>query len=167
MLIHVLILNVLTFLYVKFIKLSRVNVFLTKPGTLPEEQPAGAAAIWCVQQHAQAFPAWAQWKSPEDSGWEHVQPYARLVGLNFFPLNQNALIKVVSRAPFCFTSELNKLYLHDNPWHCDCNLISLVRWIGQTKATMSPRSTLKCVSPPELKNKSLGSLQPGKLQCST
>uniref|UniRef100_A0A3Q1G0H1 LRRCT domain-containing protein n=1 Tax=Acanthochromis polyacanthus TaxID=80966 RepID=A0A3Q1G0H1_9TELE len=61
-------------------------------------------------------------------------------------------------------SELRKLYLHDNPWQCDCNIISLVRWMGQTKTTLSPREALKCVSPPELRNKRLGSLEAGKLK---
>lgn len=58
-----------------------------------------------------------------------------------------------------------KLHLHDNPWECDCNLISLVQWMGQTKATLSPREALKCGGPPELQNKSFSSLQADKLIC--
>lgn len=62
-------------------------------------------------------------------------------------------------------SDLNKLHLHDNMWQCDCNIASLVRWMGQTKATLSPRDALMCVSPPELRKKSLSSLQADKLSC--
>lgn len=64
-------------------------------------------------------------------------------------------------------SDLKKLHLHDNLWLCDCNITSLVQWMGQTKATLSPRNALRCVSPPELRNKSFSSLQTDKLLCHT
>ncbi|MEQ2213684.1 hypothetical protein XENOCAPTIV_019110, partial [Xenoophorus captivus] len=90
--------------------------------------------------------------------------FSNMPNLSQLGLSGNRL-KTVDGNMFGHMPELKKLYLHNNPWQCDCNIISLVRWMGQTKATMSPRDALKCVSPPQLKNKSLSSLQPGKLQC--
>uniref|UniRef100_A0A3B3ZXB5 Uncharacterized protein n=1 Tax=Periophthalmus magnuspinnatus TaxID=409849 RepID=A0A3B3ZXB5_9GOBI len=37
------------------------------------------------------------------------------------------------------------LHLHDNPWHCDCNIRSLVQYLSQTQSSVSP--SLRCVSP--------------------
>lgn len=87
-----------------------------------------------------------------------------------FLVKTNSLIKagcVLTDLLYCFPSELKKLYLHDNPWQCNCKIISLVSWMGQTKTTLSPRDALKCIGPPHLRNKSLGSLQADKLICET
>lgn len=75
------------------------------------------------------------------------------------------LVRIGSWIHFCCSPELKKLYLHDNPWQCDCTINSLVQWMGQTKATLSPQSSLKCASPPELQSKSLSSLLADKPPC--
>ncbi|XP_076611864.1 uncharacterized protein LOC143335989 [Chaetodon auriga] len=90
---------------------------------------------------------------------------------NMAKLSQLALsgnrLKTVDGNMFAHMPDLKKLYFHDNPWQCDCNIISLVQWMGQTKATLSPRNALRCVSPLELQNKSFSSLQTDKLVCHT
>lgn len=53
-----------------------MNMLNTEPGTVPEEQRAGASALGGVHQPDQAFTAGTQWKPPEDGGREHVRPYA-------------------------------------------------------------------------------------------
>lgn len=148
-------------------------------GTLPEEQRAGAPATWCVQEHGPSFSAVSQWKPPEDSERKHVRPYAwydHHLGLIFTGLLLLVILEVevtTSRTDDSFLviffvwppSDLTKLYLHENAWQCDCNIITLVQWMGRTKASLSPRDALKCKSPPELRNKSLYSLQADKLSC--
>ncbi|XP_039882150.1 leucine-rich repeat-containing protein 15-like [Simochromis diagramma] len=93
------------------------------------------------------------------------------VFINLPKLSQLALsgnrLKTVDGNMFTHMPVLKKLYLHDNPWQCDCNISPLVRWMGDTKATLSPRHSPKCVTPQELRNKSLSSLQIDKLLCHT
>ncbi|KAM9354777.1 uncharacterized protein KZ484_012857 [Pholidichthys leucotaenia] len=74
-------------------------------------------------------------------------------------------LKTVNGNMFAHMPVLKKLCLHDNQWQCDCNIISLVQWIEKTKVTLSPRGSLKCMSPPEFQNKLLSSLHPDKLLC--
>ncbi|CAG5950255.1 unnamed protein product [Menidia menidia] len=89
---------------------------------------------------------------------------------NTLKLSQLALsgndLKAVTGNVFRHLPELKKLYLQDNPWHCDCDIMSLVKWIEENKATLSPQDALKCVSPSELRNKRLMSLQVGNMNCS-
>ncbi|KAM4522519.1 uncharacterized protein PAE49_002183 [Odontesthes bonariensis] len=99
---------------------------------------------------------------------EHIpsEVFSNMPKLSQLALSGNRL-KVVNGNMFSHMPELKKLHLHDNPWHCDCNITSLVKWMEQTKATLSPRDALKCASPEDLRNKSLMSLQAGKMYCST
>ncbi|XP_059204463.1 leucine-rich repeat LGI family member 3 [Centropristis striata] len=97
---------------------------------------------------------------------EHLPPdvFKNMVKLSQLALSGNRL-KTVDGNMFAQMPELKKLYLHDNTWQCDCNIISLVQWMGQTKATMSPRNAMRCTGPPELQNKNLADLQAAKLLC--
>uniref|UniRef100_A0AAQ4QPZ7 Si:dkey-1j5.4 n=1 Tax=Gasterosteus aculeatus aculeatus TaxID=481459 RepID=A0AAQ4QPZ7_GASAC len=97
---------------------------------------------------------------------EHLPPdvFRKMAKLSQLALSGNRL-KTVDGNVFAHMPDLKKLHLHDNMWQCDCNIASLVRWMGQTKATLSPRDALMCVSPPELRKKSLSSLQADKLSC--
>ncbi|TDH00124.1 hypothetical protein EPR50_G00184370 [Perca flavescens] len=98
---------------------------------------------------------------------DHLPPdvFRNMANLSQLALSGNRL-KTVDGNMFAHMPDLKKLYLHDNTWHCDCNIISLVQWMRQTKATLSPRDALKCGSPPDLRNKSLSSLQ-AALPCLT
>ncbi|CDQ56848.1 unnamed protein product [Oncorhynchus mykiss] len=60
---------------------------------------------------------------------------------------------------------LKEVYLHDNPWTCDCNINNLVRWMSQTKANLSPLESLRCVAPAGYRDKSLNSLKDQNLRC--
>lgn len=97
---------------------------------------------------------------------EHLPPdvFRNMAKLSQLALSGNRL-KTVDGNMFAHVPDLKKLSLHENTWQCDCNIVSLVQWMGQTKATLSPRNALKCTSPPELQNKSLYSLQADKLSC--
>uniref|UniRef100_A0A3P8S2I7 LRRCT domain-containing protein n=1 Tax=Amphiprion percula TaxID=161767 RepID=A0A3P8S2I7_AMPPE len=111
-------------------------------------------------------------KCSRKAGPEKSEVNCHKRGLHAFPSNLPPdawILKLGNSVIICLflVSELRKLYLHDNPWQCDCNIMSLVRWMGQTKAMLSPREALKCVSPPELRKKSLGSLEAGTLLCRT
>ncbi|CAG13011.1 unnamed protein product [Tetraodon nigroviridis] len=64
-----------------------------------------------------------------------------------------------------YPSELKKLNLHNNPWHCDCHIVSLVQWVQRAKTTLSPRETLKCSGPAGLQGKRFSRLQPHQLLC--
>ncbi|XP_028252534.1 platelet glycoprotein V-like [Parambassis ranga] len=90
--------------------------------------------------------------------------FSNMPKLSQLALSGNRL-KMVDGNMFNHMPELKKLYLHDNPWQCDCNIISLVQWMGQTKATLSPRDSLKCEGPPELRKKILSRLLAENLPC--
>uniref|UniRef100_A0A672FT19 LRRCT domain-containing protein n=1 Tax=Salarias fasciatus TaxID=181472 RepID=A0A672FT19_SALFA len=81
-----------------------------------------------------------------------------LIALKVLDLSGNRL-KTLDGTVLVKMPGLKKLDLHDNPWHCDCQLASLVQWMGRTAATLSPRDAVKCVSPPQLRRRSLGGLQ--------
>ncbi|XP_029281609.1 leucine-rich repeat-containing protein 15-like [Cottoperca gobio] len=97
---------------------------------------------------------------------EHMPPdvFRNMAKLSQLALSGNRL-KTVDGNMFAHMPDLKKLYLHDNTWQCDCDIISLVQWMGQTKVTLSPRNALRCTSPTELQTKSLSSLQTDKLLC--
>uniref|UniRef100_A0A672FPG9 LRRCT domain-containing protein n=1 Tax=Salarias fasciatus TaxID=181472 RepID=A0A672FPG9_SALFA len=87
-----------------------------------------------------------------------------LIALKVLDLSGNRL-KTLDGTVLVKMPGLKKLDLHDNPWHCDCQLASLVQWMGRTAATLSPRDAVKCVSPPQLRRRSLGGLQEDALVC--
>ncbi|XP_037607684.1 leucine-rich repeat-containing protein 15-like [Sebastes umbrosus] len=97
---------------------------------------------------------------------EHLPPdvFRNTAKLSQLALSGNRL-KTADGNTFAHMHGLKKLYLHDNTWQCDCNIVSLAQYLGQTKAALSPRDALRCTSPPELRNKSLSSLQADKLLC--
>ncbi|XP_053470238.1 leucine-rich repeat and transmembrane domain-containing protein 2 [Ictalurus furcatus] len=60
---------------------------------------------------------------------------------------------------------LQRVYLHDNPWKCDCNINSLVQYIDQTRANRGSLEKLWCVSPEEHQGKPMHKLKSEGLLC--
>lgn len=60
---------------------------------------------------------------------------------------------------------LKHIYLHDNPWKCDCNINSLVQYIDQKQLNRAPLEKLWCVSPEEHWGKPMHTLKPESLRC--
>lgn len=62
-------------------------------------------------------------------------------------------------------SGLKHVYLHDNPWKCDCNINSLVQYIDQIQVNRAPLERLWCVTPEEHRGKPMHKLKPEGLLC--
>ncbi|XP_029534610.1 leucine-rich repeat-containing protein 15-like [Oncorhynchus nerka] len=90
-----------------------------------------------------------------------LKGFQDLLNLRFLMLGQNQISSV---KPDMFTG-LKEVYLHDNPWTCDCNINNLVRWMSQTKANLSPLESLRCVAPAGYRDKALNSLKDQNLRC--
>nr|XP_051704839.1 leucine-rich repeat-containing protein 17 isoform X3 [Oryctolagus cuniculus] len=79
----------------------------------------------------------------------------------FFGLNklttlllQHNQIKVLTEEVFIYTPLLSYLRLYDNPWHCTCEIETLVSML-QIPRNRNLGNYAKCESPQELKNKKL------------
>lgn len=79
----------------------------------------------------------------------------------FFGLNklttlllQHNQIKVLTEEVFIYTPLLSYLRLYDNPWHCTCELETLIAML-QIPRNRNLGNYAKCESPQELKNKKL------------
>lgn len=87
----------------------------------------------------------------------------------FFGLNklttlllQHNQIKSLSEEIFIYTPSLNYLRLYDNPWHCNCELETLVTML-QVPTNRNLGNYAKCVHPIELKNQKLKQIKAEQL----
>ncbi|XP_057614535.1 leucine-rich repeat-containing protein 17 [Chionomys nivalis] len=87
----------------------------------------------------------------------------------FFGLNklttlllQHNQLKVLTEEVFIYTPLLSYLRLYDNPWHCTCELDTLIAML-QVPRNRNLGNYAKCESPPALKNKKLLQLKPDEL----
>lgn len=87
----------------------------------------------------------------------------------FFGLNklttlllQHNQIKVLTEEAFIYTPLLSYLRLYDNPWHCTCELETLISML-QIPRNRNLGNYAKCGSPPALRNKKLLQLKPQEL----
>lgn len=62
-------------------------------------------------------------------------------------------------------SGLKEVYLHDNPWKCDCSINSLVHYVAQTRANHLPLQRLRCISPEEFRDRPIHQLKAEELPC--
>ncbi|XP_030072402.1 leucine-rich repeat-containing protein 17 [Microcaecilia unicolor] len=79
----------------------------------------------------------------------------------FFGLNklttlllQHNRIKILSEEVFIYLPRLNYLRLYDNPWHCSCEIETLVTML-QVPRNRNLGNYAKCESPPHLKGQKL------------
>ncbi|NXF54216.1 LRC17 protein, partial [Oceanites oceanicus] len=87
----------------------------------------------------------------------------------FFGLNklttlllQHNQIKSLSEEVFIYMPSLNYLRLYDNPWHCNCELETLVTLL-QIPTNRNLGNYAKCVHPIELKNQKLKQIKADQL----
>ncbi|XP_066038924.1 leucine-rich repeat-containing protein 17 [Chamaea fasciata] len=77
-------------------------------------------------------------------------------------LLQHNQIKILSEEIFIYTPNLNYLRLYDNPWHCSCELETLVTML-QVPTNRNLGNYAKCVHPIELKNQKLKQIKADQL----
>ncbi|NWS27621.1 GPIX protein, partial [Polioptila caerulea] len=70
-------------------------------------------------------------------------------------LHNNSLASIPAGA-LDSLGRLQELQLWDNPWHCDCHILYLQRWLRDFSAPALAR--LRCASPAHLSMKPLGQL---------
>lgn len=87
----------------------------------------------------------------------------------FFGLNklttlllQHNQIKVLTEEVFIYTPLLSYLRLYDNPWHCTCDIETLISML-QIPKNRNLGNYAKCESPHELKNKKLRQIKSEEL----
>lgn len=87
----------------------------------------------------------------------------------FFGLNklttlllQHNQIKVLTEEVFIYTPLLSYLRLYDNPWHCTCDMETLISMLHIPK-NRNLGNYAKCESPQELKNKKLRQIKSEEL----
>lgn len=57
-------------------------------------------------------------------------------------------------------------HVNNNPWHCDCHLVYMKKWIADTSSLISSMERIKCESPEILKEVTLNSIDVEALRCS-
>ncbi|KAM8929396.1 leucine-rich repeat-containing protein 17 [Lycaon pictus] len=87
----------------------------------------------------------------------------------FFGLNklttlllQHNRLQVLTEEVFLYTPLLGYLRLYDNPWHCTCEMETLISML-QIPRNRNLGNYAKCESPHELKNKKLRQIKPEQL----
>ncbi|CAD7687128.1 unnamed protein product [Nyctereutes procyonoides] len=87
----------------------------------------------------------------------------------FFGLNklttlllQHNRLRVLTEEVFLYTPLLGYLRLYDNPWHCTCEMETLISML-QIPRNRNLGNYAKCESPHELKNKKLRQIKPEQL----
>ncbi|XP_032876486.1 slit homolog 2 protein-like isoform X2 [Amblyraja radiata] len=60
---------------------------------------------------------------------------------------------------------VQEVFLHNNPWSCDCRMKSFLRWLSQSEVNVFSLEMLRCSSPSWNKGKTLSSLKPVDLRC--
>ncbi|XP_032630426.1 leucine-rich repeat-containing protein 17 [Chelonoidis abingdonii] len=87
----------------------------------------------------------------------------------FFGLNklttlllQHNQIKILSEEVFIYMPLLNYLRLYDNPWHCTCEMETLITML-QVPTNRNLGNYAKCVSPIELKDQKLKQIKVERL----
>ena len=80
---------------------------------------------------------------------------------------QNNKLRTLPEGIFDSLPNLYRVYLNDNPWHCDCNLISFSNWMKADIKKIRSLSPETCESPDSLKGQHLKSLTEDQLICLT
>nr|DBA26092.1 TPA: hypothetical protein GDO54_010391 [Pyxicephalus adspersus] len=81
------------------------------------------------------------------------------------------LLSTLPKEMFLYLNELEGIYLHGNPWSCDCNLLWLAEWGPQSKELIkckkdrSGQQCPLCSTPQKNKGKSLNELTSEDLTC--
>ncbi|MEE6501038.1 hypothetical protein FKM82_004042 [Ascaphus truei] len=88
-------------------------------------------------------------------------------------LSDNQLSSL-SKEMFSYMTELEGIYLHGNPWSCDCNLQWLTEWAQQSRDMIKCKRDRSypngqqcpvCVNPKNNKGKSLAEIAPEHITC--
>ncbi|XP_021252413.1 immunoglobulin superfamily member 10 [Numida meleagris] len=96
----------------------------------------------------------------------------KLSSIKHIHLSDNALTSL-PREMFSYTSELESIYLHGNPWSCDCNLQWLAEWAKQRPDIIKCKKDRSsgaqqcpvCASPRNCKGKNFVGIPPAALTC--
>ncbi|BES99714.1 LRRCT [Nesidiocoris tenuis] len=78
----------------------------------------------------------------------HPLAFRDLVNLNELQLDSNKLMSIPEKM-LSFLTSLTAIKLTKNPWHCDCNILYLSRWVGRHSDKVWP-SLPRCLGPGEL-----------------
>ncbi|XP_003796778.1 trophoblast glycoprotein [Otolemur garnettii] len=57
-----------------------------------------------------------------------------------------------------------RVFLDNNPWVCDCNIVDMVAWLKETEIVQG-KASLTCAFPESMRNRALLQLSPADLDC--
>ncbi|XP_073935083.1 trophoblast glycoprotein [Castor canadensis] len=91
--------------------------------------------------------------------------FSNLTHLENLHLEDNAL-KVLHNSTLAELQGLThvSVFLHNNPWVCDCHMADMVAWLKETEIVQD-KATLTCTFPEKMRNRGLLELNSSDLDC--
>lgn len=90
--------------------------------------------------------------------------FAGLHALEWLRLNDN-LLTVLPQTALPPTANLLGLFLHGNPWLCDCQMTALHEWLRESQASIPQEAEPFCEKPERLQTRLLRTLKVQELAC--
>ncbi|KAG8136365.1 hypothetical protein E2320_009318 [Naja naja] len=160
----------------RLVNLEKISLDKNSIEVLPDETFLGLRKVKQLKMasnHLKAFPPLGtmQLLKELDLSRNRISSLENLAGASLPSLTtlklQGNHLETLPTGQLDHLGNLTSLYLGDNPWRCDCHLLSLHQWMKMNAKRIKDAKKLVCRSPGDLAGNEVGSLSRDQLVCLT